>query len=145
MKFKPSILEETIKAAYNPDAYATQLNKGLEQVVEGGKMSMKLAAQQNAFFLNAMTKALSGSLMPNPFGFNLGGQALEGYAAIQKNMLDVAMEQGTAVIEAIQESGKKVEKANSEFSNMVQQSLSAAQKEITKLAVNPLDSSEVKA
>jgi hypothetical protein len=141
---KPSILEESIKATYNPDAYATQLNKGLEQVVAGGKISMKLAVQQNAFFLNAFTKALSGSLLPNPFGFDLSNPVLEGCAAFQKNMLDMAMEQSTAVIEAMEESGKNAEKANSEFFHMVQQSLSVAQKEITELAANPLKSSAAK-
>lgn len=130
MKFKPTILEETIQATYSPDAYATQLNKGLEQVVEGGKISMKLATQQNAFFLNAITKALSGSLLPNPFGFDLGGPALESCVAMQKNMLEIAMAQSTAVMEAIQESTKIADKSKSEFSNVVEQSLTAAQKEI---------------
>ncbi len=137
MKYTPSILEETIRATYSPDACATQLNKGVEHVVEGGKISMKLATQQNAFFLNAFTKALSGSLMPNPFGFSLGGPALESCVALQKNMLEMAMGQSTAVIEAIQESA---EKATTEFCNMVQQSLTAAQKEIKEPAVIPFKS-----
>lgn len=135
MNNKPSILEETIQAAYNPDACATQLNKGLEQVVEVGNISMKLAAKQSSFFLNAITKALTGSLLPNPFGFDLGGPALEGCVAMQKKMLDMALQQSTAVMEAIQESGNR-----SEFSNMIQQSLNTAQKEITELAANPLNS-----
>ena len=144
MKYTPTILEEKIRATYNPDAYATQLNDGLEQAVEGGKISMKLATRQNAFFLDAITKALSGSLMPNPFGFNLGGPALESCVALQKDMLKMAMEQGTAVMEAIQESGKTAEKVRSEFRGMVQHSLSAAQKEITEPGVIPFKSSAPK-
>ncbi len=80
---------------------------------------MKLAAQQNAFFLNAITKVLSGSLLPNPFGFELSGPVLDGCVAIEKNMLDMALEQSTAVIEAIQKTGKAAEKATSEFSKIV--------------------------
>ena len=76
---------------------------------------MKLATQQNAFFLNAMTKVLSGSLLPNPFGFALGGPTLESFVALQKDMLEMAMEQGTAAIEAIQESGKTAEKVTTWF------------------------------
>jgi hypothetical protein len=145
MNTKPSILEETIKATYNPEACANQFNKGLEQVVEGGKLSMKLAAQQNAFFLNAITKALSGSLLPNPFGFSLGDQALESCVAMQKSMLEAAMGQGAAVMEAMLESGKTAEKVTSEFAHMVQQSLGEAQKEIVEVAVNPVKSSEPRA
>jgi hypothetical protein len=144
MNVKSTILEETIKTAYKPDAYMTRYNKGLEHIVEGSKISLNLAVQQNAFFLGAIKQAMNGSLLPNPFGFDLGGQAFEGCVAIQKNLLNMALEQSTAMIEAIQESGQNTDKAMSEFSNMVQQSLIAAQKEITELAVNPLNSAAAK-
>lgn len=134
MNNKLSALEETIKATYNPEAFSAQLNKGLEQAAEGSKISMKLIAQQNALVLNAFTKAMSGALMPNPFGFTLAGPAMEECIALQKEMLAKAMEQGTAMIEAIQEAGNK---ATSEFTNMVQQSLATAQKEITELTTSP--------
>ena len=144
MNVKSTILEETIKTAYKPDAYMTRYNKGLEHIVEGSKISLNLAAQQNAFFLGAIKQAVNGSLLPNPFGFDQGGHAFEGCVAIQKNLLNMAMEQSTAMIEAIQESGQNTDKAMSEFSDMVQQSLIAAQKEITELAVNPLNSAAAK-
>ena len=141
MKFKESILDETIKATYNPEAFAAQLNKGLEQVAEGSKISMKAIAQQNAAFLNSITKALSGPSLANPFGFVFGGQALESCIAMQKEMLARAMEQSTAVLEVMQEAGKTADKATAEFTNMIQQSLAAAEKEITELTVKPLNSS----
>ena len=130
MKFKESALEETIKATYNPEAFSAQLNKGLEQAAEGSKISMKVIAQQNALLLNAFTKAMTGSLMPNPFGFTLAIPAMEECVAMQKEMLAKAMEQSTAVMEAMQEAGKK---ATSEFTNMVQQTLATAQKDIVEL------------
>ena len=142
MNNKLSALEETIKATYNPEAFSAQLNKGVEQAAEGGKISMKLIAQQNALFLNAFTKAMSGSLLPNPFGFTLASPAMEDCLALQKEMLAKAMEQSTAVMEAIQEAGKK---ATSEFTDMVQQSLNAAQKETKEPAVIPFKSPAPKA
>jgi hypothetical protein len=144
MKFKQSILEETLQATCNPETFSAQLNKGLEQAAEGGKISMKVIAQQNALFLNAITKAMTGSLLPNPFGFALGGPTLEDCVAMQKQMLAMAMQQGTAVMEAVQEAGKTAERATSEFTNMVQQSLTDAQKEISELTANPLKTSSRK-
>ena len=130
MKFKLSALEETLKASCNPEAFSAQLNKGMEQAAEGSKISMKLIAQQNALVLNAFTKAMTGALMPNPFGFALTNPAMEASLAMQKEMLAKAMEQGTAMMEAMQEAGTK---ATSEFTSMVQQSLTTTQKEITEL------------
>jgi polyhydroxyalkanoate synthesis regulator protein len=142
---KPKLLEETIKATYSPEAFTAQFNKGVEQAIEGSKISMKVITQQNALFLNAITKALSGSLLPNPFGFALGGQALEDCVAMQKEMMAAAMQQGAAVIEAIQEAGKTADKATTELTNMVQQSLTTTQKEIVDLGVKGSSSNKVQA
>ena len=139
MKYKLSIMEETLKATCNPEAFSAQLNKGMEQAAEGSKISMKLIAQQNALVLNAFTKAMSGALMPNPFGFTLTNPAMEDCFALQKEMLAKAMEQGTAMMEAMQEAGTK---ATSEFTTMVQQSLTTAQKEITELTPKSSSSKE---
>lgn len=138
MNNKLSILEETLKATCNPEAFSAQVNKGLEQAAEGSKISMKVIAQQNALILNAFTKAMSGSLLPNPFGFTLAVPGMEDYFAMQKEMLAKAMEQGTAVMEAMQEAGNK---ATAEFTSMVQQSLTTAQKEIAERTANPKPSS----
>ena len=141
MNNKLSILEEKIKATCNPEAFSAELNKGLEQAAEGSKISMRVIAKQNELFLNAFAKAMSGALMPNPFGFALGGPALEDCFAMQKEMMAKAMEQGTAVMEAIQEAGTK---ATSEFTSMVQQTLPTAQKEIKEITESPLKPSSSK-
>ena len=141
MNNKLSILEEKIKATCNPEAFSAEINKGLEQAAEGSKISMRVIAKQNELFLNAFTKAMSGALMPNPFGFTLANPAMEECFAMQKEMLAKAMEQGTAMMQAMQEAGTK---ATSDFTSMVQQTLTTTQKEIKELTESPLKSSSSK-
>jgi hypothetical protein len=131
---KTSILKEKIRTTYSPEAYATQFHK-FEQIVEGTKISMNLIAQQNALFLNTITKALSGSFMPE---FVLGEQALERCIAFQKKILQMSIAQSAVVIEAILQPGNAADEVSSDFSKMVQESLTAAQKEIRDLAMNPV-------
>jgi len=112
-----------LEAMYNPATCAAVVKEELQQSAEVSKIALKFAAQQNAFALNAFKKVLNGtpfaSLATLPV-FALAGPALEGSLAIQKNQVELALEQGTAVVEAIQESGTDPEKASTEFSKVFQ-------------------------
>jgi hypothetical protein len=90
---------ETIKATYCPAEYATLFNNGSKRVIEVSKTTLDLAVQQNNELLASCKKALQAS-MPGLFLFDLAGQAFEGYVTLQKSLLDLAVEQSTAAVEA---------------------------------------------
>jgi hypothetical protein len=91
---------KTIRAAA---AYATSFNKGLEPAVEVSKTSLDLAKEGNTETLDYYKQALKELCMPGLFLFDLAGEAI-GYAAtIQRNLLDLAIEQCDAIIEATQQ------------------------------------------
>ena len=141
MTAKVTNINEIIEAAYSPVAYATLVNKGFERIVEASKSSLDLAAQQNADILAAIKKALKDTPLANLPVFDLAGPAIEGCIAIQKNVLDMLIEQSTAAIasfEAIKEAGMDANKVKAEVSKMIQATLdrsTAAQNSATEYAV----------
>lgn len=138
---KSTKLEETIEATYCPVACATLVNKGFERVVEAGKISLNLAAQQNADLLAAIKKAIKGTPLASLPVFELAGPAFEGAIAIQKNLLDMALEQSNAALAsfgAIKEAGLDANKLKAEFSNLMQATAdrsTAAQNSVVEYAV----------
>jgi hypothetical protein len=113
-----STKEETNELTYGVAACATLLNKGLERVAEVSKSSLDMAVAQNTEFLTSCKKAISVPL-PGAFLFDVAGSAFEGYVALQKSLLGLAVEQSTAVLEATQECSLDSDKANA----LIQQSL----------------------
>jgi hypothetical protein len=135
---KSTKLEETIEATFCPVALATQYNKGLERVIDASKTSLDQAVQQNAEILASIKKALKGTSLPNLFVIDLAGQAFEGAVAVQKNLLNLALEQSVATAEAFQAYRQDATKAQSEFGNVLQASLDrsiAAQNSVIEYAV----------
>jgi len=133
---KSTKTEETIENVFCPVAYATLATKAVERAVEAGKITLNLAAQQNADILAAIKKALKNTPLANLPGLDLAGQAVEGYIAIQKNLLDLAQEQFEAALEASQQTD--ISKAKSEINSILQASLDrsiAAQNQVVDFAV----------
>ena len=83
-------------------ACADLCEKGLERAVDATKVVLNLSLQQNADILAAIKKALKGSNLPGLFVLDLAGQAAEGYVAVQKQLLDLALEQSSAALKALQ-------------------------------------------
>lgn len=112
---------EAPESTYSPVAYASLFNKGLERVIEVGKSSLDLALEHNAEVLASCKKALKASSMPGLFLFDLAGQAFEGYVTLQKSLLDLTVEQSTAIIDArvCRDDGKM----EAEVTSAVQQSM----------------------
>lgn len=124
---------EAPEAAYCPVAYATLFNKGLERAVEVGKSSLDLVLEHNSEILASYKKALDTSFTPGPFLFDLAGQALEGYVAFHKSLLDLTVEQSTAFIDAAREYRQNARKAQAEIILAAQQSM-----DFTAPAKNPV-------
>ncbi len=96
-----STKEETNEMTYDTAAFATLFNKGLERVAEVSKSSLDLAVAQNTEFLASCKNALKIP-MPGLSLFDMAGSAFEGYVALQKSLLGLAVEQSTAVVNATQ-------------------------------------------
>ena len=121
-----NIMEETLEAGYSPAALATLAIAGAKRGVDGYKTCLNLAAEQNADILASLRQAMEKT----PWGelpiLDLTEQAIEGYVAIQNELLDLTLEQITAVTNACQAAGTDVEKARSEFANVLQTSADRA-------------------
>jgi hypothetical protein len=117
----PQVIDLTI--------YPTLAHKGFERAVEAGKISLDLAVQQNAEILAAIKKALKGTSLPGLFVLDLAGQAVEGFAAVQKQLLALALEQSAAAVEALQNfdlnSGTAKEDITAAFQASLDRSLTA--------------------
>jgi hypothetical protein len=115
--------EETLTVSLCPAAYAGEINKGFERIVEASQTSLDLVAQQNADILAALRTALRNVPMADLTPVEMAAAAFEGYVNIQKTLLDMAMEQSNAVVEAIEASGTDVNKASEEFSKLFRTTL----------------------
>jgi hypothetical protein len=92
------------------NAFANLLEKGFEHVMEASKTSLDMNLKYNAEVLEATRKAFN--LAPNAPGlalFDVASKAFENYAELQKNILGILGEQGSAAAGAIRESGKTAE------------------------------------
>jgi hypothetical protein len=116
---KSTKMEETMEAICNPMTYLALYHKGLERMVDAGKITLNMSAQQNDDVLAAIKKALKGTQM-DLSALDLAGQAYQGCIAIQKGMLDMALEQSASLIEAIESCMSDSSKAKSELANMMQ-------------------------
>jgi hypothetical protein len=128
----------TSEATNYTAAYATLVTKGLERLAEAGKTSMDLAVKQNAEVLASCKNVLHASI-PGVFVFELAGQAFESYVTLQKSLLDMAVQQSTAVIETSQEYGQDSANTKAEITNLIHQSVDrsvAAQKSVLNFAAN---------
>jgi hypothetical protein len=127
---------ETIQATYCPAEYATLFNNGSKRVIEVSKTTLDLAVGQTTEVLATCKKALPAS-MPGLFLFDLAGQALEGYVTLQKSLLDLAIEQSTAAVEATHEYIQDASKAKAGLPTLIQQSVErtvTAQKSVLEFA-----------
>ena len=93
---------EVIDLTSCPAACAALYEKGLERAVDAVKVALNLSLQQNADILAAIKKALKGTNLPGLFVLDLAGQAAEGCVAVQKQLLDLGLEQSSAAIKALQ-------------------------------------------
>lgn len=126
MTAKTKNIEETREASYSPVACATLAINGAERFMKASKTWLNLAAEQNGEILLGMKRALEGTPWSELPILDLMAQACEGYFAIQNDLLDLTLEQITAVIRAFQVSGMDLEKARSEFANVLQTSADRA-------------------
>lgn len=126
MSDKAKNIVEKLEAIYSPVACATMVIQGTERVIEASKACLNLAASQNAEIVANTRKVLQGTPFAELPIFGLIGQAVEGYVAIQNELLDLSLEQITAVINAFQVTGTSVEMAKSEFANVLQTSADRA-------------------
>jgi len=137
---------ETIEATYGPVAYTTLFNKGLERFAEVSKTSFDSALVQNAEILITYKKTLKGSSNPGLFLFDLAGQVFERYLTLQKSLLNLSVEQSTAVIQAAQECSHDASKAKAEITKVVQHSVDRAveaQKSVVDVVVKQTQSATV--
>jgi len=81
-------------------ACANLYQKGVEQAVETSKSSLKLAIQQNAEIIAAIKNALKGTSLPGLFVLDLAAQAFQGYITVQVKLMDLALQQSNATINA---------------------------------------------
>ncbi len=117
--------------------YATLYTSGLKRAADASKTTLDMLAGQNSEFLSTWKQMFKGSALPGLSLFDLAGQAFESYVALQKNLLDLAVEQSTAVVEAVQEFKQNPEEASEGISTMVQKSLNrgiAAQRSVLDFA-----------
>jgi len=126
MTAKAKNFTETLEAGYRPEAFAALAISGAGRAIEASKTWLNLAANQNADILDAMKKALAGTPWAELPILDLTEQAVEGYVAIQNELLDLTLEQITAVTNACQAAGTDVEKAKSEFANVLRTSADRA-------------------
>jgi len=126
MTAKAKNFTETLEAGYRPEAFAALAISGAGRAIEASKTWLNLAANQNADILDAMKKALAGTPWAGLPLLELTEQAVEGYVAIQNELLDLTLEQITAVTNACQAAGTDVEKAKSEFANVLRTSADRA-------------------
>jgi hypothetical protein len=117
-----STMDETLQAICDPVAYATLCHTGFERAVEASKIGLNLAAQQNNDIVAAIKKALKGTSL-NLSGLDLFSQAVEGYIAIQKSLLDMALDQSASILESIGECVLDNSKAKTELANIMQQTV----------------------
>ncbi len=110
---------------YNTAAFTTLCKKGLERIVQVSKTSLDMAAEQNAEVLASCKKALSASPMPGLFLFDLAGQAFEGYVALQKNLMGLAVEQSSSMMDTAQEYNRDASKSEG-MNALIQQSVDRA-------------------
>jgi hypothetical protein len=102
---------------------AALYKKGSERVVEVSKSSMDSAVQQSSEILVSYKKA---SPVIVSFLFDLTSHAVEGYATLQKGLLDLTVEQSSAVIEASQEYSSDPSKAKDVFTGLFLKSVDRA-------------------
>jgi hypothetical protein len=114
---------ETIDLTSCPAACATLYQKGLERAADATKLSLNLALQQNADILGAIKNALKGSNLPGLFVLDLAAQAAEGCVAVQKQLIDLALEQSNAAIQALQNLGQNAGDVQGDVAAAVQASL----------------------
>jgi hypothetical protein len=84
-----------------PIACANLYQKGLEQAVEAGKNALNLSAQQNAELIANVKNALKGVTLPGMFILDLAAQAFAGYITVQVKLMDMALQQSAATIQAM--------------------------------------------
>jgi len=90
------------------NSFASLLEKGLESVLETSRTSLDLAVKYNAEVLGATRKAFNlAPSTPGLFLFDVAGKAFENFAELQKNVLNILGEQGSAAVAAVRE-GEKV-------------------------------------
>jgi hypothetical protein len=134
--------EEATEATSYPAAYASLFSKGLERVVEVSKTSLDLAVEQNAEVLGSCRKALEAtSSMPGLFLFDLASQAFEGYIGLQKSLLELTVEQSTAILEAAQGYSYNPGKLKSEIVDTIRRTSdrkAAAGKSVPEAAPKPV-------
>jgi len=143
MTAKSAKIEDILTVSLCPAAYATEINKGFERIVEASQTSLSLAAQQNADILAAIRKAVKDAPVADTTALELAGEAFEGFVTIQKTLLDMAMEQSNAVVEAIEASGNDLNKASEQFSKLFRTTLdrsSTAQKLVSEYATKQAQS-----
>jgi hypothetical protein len=98
----------TIQDSHN--TFASLLEKGFEHVLETSKSSLDLAVKYNTEVLGATQKAFNlAPSAPGMFLFDAAGKAFENYAELQKNVLSILGEHGTATVAAVREGGKTSE------------------------------------
>jgi len=97
--------------------------KGVKRVAEVQKKTLEIAAQQNAEtvdFLKKAVKAIPG--VPCGFVLEVAGQAFDRFVETQKSIIDMVIEQNTALVESSNERGSSAQKIAADVSKIVQQS-----------------------
>jgi hypothetical protein len=114
---------EVIDLTTCPAACAALYQKGLERAVDVTKLSLSLALQQNAEILASIKKALKGSNLPGLFLLDLAAQAAEGCVAVQKQLLELGLEQSNAAIQAVLNLGQNAGDVQGDVSAALKASL----------------------
>jgi hypothetical protein len=99
---KPEIIDLT-----TPIACANLYQKNLEQAVEASKTALKMSAHQHAEIVAGIKTALKGITLPGMFILDLAAQAVAGYITVQVKLMDMALQQSSATIQAMVNFGQE--------------------------------------
>jgi hypothetical protein len=84
------------------NTFATLLEQGFEHVLESSKTSLDLAVKQSSEMLEATRKTFHlAPATPGLSLFDVAGKSFENYAELQKNVLNILGQQGSAVVGAV--------------------------------------------
>jgi hypothetical protein len=96
-------------------------SKGLKRVIEANKTSLDLTVEYNSEVLGSCKEALKAWSMPGLFLFDLAEQTFVSYVSLQKSLLDLAVEPGTAMTKAAPEYVQKPSKARAGIGKLIEQ------------------------
>lgn len=122
----PPEVKDFLDAA-DPALITALFHKGLERMAQAQKITLDLAAQQSAEVTGAIRHAFrmpAGA--PGMFVFDIAGQMVGRYVETQKSLLDLMVEQSSAMVATTRDRGDSGSRIAGNLANALQQSVDRA-------------------